>query len=256
MEDNFLEIAKQAAVEAGQIVKKYSSTKLTLQGKGHHADFATKADLESEQKIIELLVKNFPDHNIIAEESGQITRGSEYTWAIDPIDGTIPFVDGIPTFGVSIGLFKNDKPYLGVINMVATNELYWAELGKGAFLNGKKLRVSEESNLENCAISIDLGHSERIMKLDNFFMPIIEKVRYVYLLGSAVSILSYIARGMIDAYIIRANIWDLAAGIILITEAGGRVTDISGGPVDFSKGKPRLVCSNGLVHDVILKIYN
>ncbi len=255
MEDKILEVAKQAALEAGKIIKKYYLTELDLQNKGHFTNFATKADVESEQKIIEILTKNFPSHNIIAEESGMVNKNSQYSWAIDPIDGTIPFVDGIPVFGVSIGILKDNKPFAGVINMVATDELYWAMKGKGAFLNGKKIKVREESNLQNCTIALDLGHTDRIFKLDKFFRPIAEKVRHIYMLGSAVSALCYVAKGFLDAYIIRANIWDFAAGVVLVEEAGGKVTGLLGGEVDYQEAKPQLICSNGVVHEEILKVY-
>ena len=117
-DSKFLAVAKEAAIEAGKIVKYYYNTELELHGKGHVANFATQGDLESEKKVIEIITKNFPDHNIIGEESGRVDKGSEYSWAIDPIDGTIPFVDGIPFFGVSVGLLKNNQPFVGVINMV------------------------------------------------------------------------------------------------------------------------------------------
>lgn len=256
MEDKFLQVAKKAAIEAGKIVKKYYLSELTLHNKGHYANFATKADLESEQKIIQIITKNFPDHNIIAEESGNVNKDSEYSWAIDPIDGTIPFVDGIPTFGVSVGLLKNNQPVVGVVYMVAIDELYWAQKDKGAFLNGQKIQVRKEKNLQNCSIGLDWGHTDRIIKLDKFFKPIVEKVRYVYLFGSAVSVMVFIAKGMIDGYIIRANVWDLAAGVVLIAEAGGKVTDISGKEPNYLNGKPRLICSNGLIHDQIVEIYH
>lgn len=256
MEDDILKVAKQAALDAGKIVKKYYLSELTLQNKGHYSNFATKADIESEQKIIQILTKNFQSHNIIAEESGMVKKGSEYTWAIDPIDGTIPFVDGIPTFGVSIGILKDNQPIVGVIYMVATEELYWAQKGKGAFLNGKRIKVRQESNLEQSTIGLELGHAERVARLDNLWRPIVGQVRYVYLYGASVAILCYIARGWVDAYIQQANIWDLAAGVVLIKEAGGKVTDISGKEPDFSESRPRLICSNGLIHDAILKIYN
>ncbi len=256
MDKKILKVAKEAALEAGKIVKKHYQSELILHDKGHYTNFATQADLESEKMILEIVTKNFPMHNIIAEESGKVENDSEYIWAIDPIDGTIPFVDGLPVFGVSIGILKNNKPFIGVINMVATDELYWAVRGGGAFLNGKKIKVRKEGSLQNCTIGLDLGHTERIFKLDHFFRPIVEKVRYVYLFGSAVAILCYIARGMIDAYIIRANIWDIAAGVVLVEEAGGRVTGISGKEVNYLEEKPRIICSNSLIHDDILKIYN
>src|SRR3989344_6796187 len=125
-DSRFLKVAKQAATEAGEIVKKYYQSELELHNKGHVNNFATQADLESEAKVIEILRASFPEHNIIAEESGRIDNGSEYTWAIDPIDGTIPFVDGLPFFGVSIAVLKDNKPFIGVINMVVAGELYWA----------------------------------------------------------------------------------------------------------------------------------
>lgn len=251
--DNFLKVAKEAALEAGKIVKKYYLSELTLQGKGHYSNFATKADLESEQKIIQIITKNFPGHNIIAEESGKIDKKSKYSWAIDPIDGTIPFVDGIPVFGVSIGVLKNNHPLIGVIYMVARDELYWAQKGKGAFLNGKKIEVRKESNLQNATIGLELGHMNRAARLDKLWKPIVDKVRYVYLYGASIAILCYIARGWIDAYVQEANIWDLAAGALLITEAGGKVTHFSGKEADFSVDRPQLICSNGLIHDQILK---
>lgn len=256
MDDKILEVAKQAALEAGKIIKKYYLSELKLHDKGHYTNFATAADIESEQKIIEILTKNFPSHNIMAEESGMVDKDSEYTWAIDPIDGTIPFVDGLPFFGVSIGILKENKPFIGVINMVVTDELYWAQKGKGAFLNGKKIQVRKEGNLQNCTIALDIGHTERIYKLDNFWRPIVEEVRYVYLLGAAVSALVYVAIGKIDAFIIRANVWDIAAGVIIVEEAGGKITDMHGKAADYTESKPQLICSNGLVHNAILKVYN
>lgn len=255
-EDKILKVAKQAALEAGKIVKKYYQSELILHNKGHFTNFATKADLEAEQKIIQILTRDFPNHNIIAEESGVVDKSSQYTWAIDPIDGTIPFVDGIPVFGVSIGVLKNKKPIIGVINMVATNELYWAHKGKGSFLNGNRIKVRKQSSLENCTIGLELGHTGRIMKLNEFWRPIVGKVRYVYLYGASVAILCYVAKGWVDAYIQQANIWDVSAGVVLITEAGGKVTDFSGKQPDYFDGKPKLVCSNGLIHEAILKIYN
>lgn len=253
MEDKFLEVAKEAALDAGKIVKKYYQSKLTLLNKGHYANFATQADLETERKIIQILTENFPDHNIIAEESGLVDKGSEYSWAIDPIDGTIPFVDGIPFFGISIGLLKNHKPFIGVINMVATDEMYWAKIGEGAYLNGKKIKVRKESSLHNSTIGVGFGHSERLMKFNRYFKPIIEKVRFIYNLGSAVSVLSYIAKGTIDGYIIRAYVWDVAAGSILIEEAGGKITDFEGNEPDWTKDRLSIVASNGLIHDQILE---
>lgn len=255
-DSKFLQVAKEAAIEAGKIVKGYYQSKLTLHGKGHVNNFATQADLESEAKVIEIIKANFPDHNIIAEESGTQDNGSEYSWAIDPIDGTIPFVDGLPFFGISIGLLKNDQPFLGVINMVAKDELFWAEEGKGAFKNGKKIQTRKENRLEMSTLALEWGHSARQWRIEKHFIPIIENVRYAYVFGSAVQSLTAIAEGKLDGSLIRAYVWDFAAGAILVKEAGGKFTDPKGDKPDFTAEKIQLICSNGLIHDQLVKAYN
>ena len=212
MQDSkFLQVAKQAATEAGKIVKKYYQSKLTLNSKGHFANFATKADVESENKVIEVIKANFPEHNIIAEESGTVDNDSEYSWAIDPIDGTKPFVDGLSTFGVSVGLLKNNKPFVGVINMVAQEELYWAERGRGAFKNEKKINVRKEKKLDQSSLALEFGHSSREERIEKQFKPIISRVRYVYVFGSAVKALTSVAEGSLSGCLIKAHPWDFAA---------------------------------------------
>lgn len=255
-DSKFLAVAKQAAAEAGEIVKKYYQSELELHNKGHVANFATKADLESESKIIKIIKKNFPTHNIIAEESGTIDNGSEYSWAIDPIDGTIPFVDGLPYFAVSVGLLKNNQPFIGVINMVVSGDLYWAEEGKGAFKNGKPINVSEESALDQSTIALEWGHTDRLMRIDKHLRPIVEKVRYAYMFGSSVYECVLVAQGTIEGTFVRANIWDLAAGAILIKEAGGELSDQQGKDVDYSSVKVHLLASNGKIHTEFVSCYN
>lgn len=255
-ESEFLKVAKEAAIEAGKIVKSSLVADLTLSEKGHYANFATEADVASEQKIIEIITKAFPDHNIIAEESGIVDKGSEYSWAIDPIDGTIPFVDGVPFFGVSIGLLKNMQPYLGVINMVALDELFWAEEGQGAFKNDKKISVRQEASLKNSTIALEFGHSGRQMRLDKHFTPLADKVRYIYVFGSSVRAFTFLAEGKIDGLFIKAHPWDFAAGTILVKEAGGVFSDPLGGIPDFSKDEINVVASNGLLQETLLKTFD
>ncbi len=255
-DSKFLSVAKEAAIEAGKIVKKYYQSELELSGKGHYANFATKADVESETKAIEIISKNFPDHNIIAEESGTVDNNSEYSWAIDPIDGTIPFVDGIPLFGVSVGLLKNDQPFAGVINMAGTDDIYWAQEGGGAFRNGKKIQVRQESKLENATIGLELGHTGRDKKIEEHFRPIVGKIRYAYVFGSAVKSLTLIAQGNLDGAFLSAYVWDFAAGAILITEAGGKITNQRGEKPDYTFKHFDLIFSNGLIHDALVEVYN
>lgn len=253
---DFLKIAKQAALEAGKIVKKYSALEHQLFDKGRVNDFATRADLESEKKIIEIIKKNFPDHSIIAEESGEQDNNSEFRWAIDPIDGTIAFVTGFPSYSVCIGLLKNNKPILGVINMVGTNELYWAQKDGGAFVNGKQIRVSTENLLPNSSVSLEMGHTGRIEKIDKYFKPLVEKIRMPYVIGGAGADMVYVARGFFDGTINEANVWDYVAGAIIVEEAGGKVTNYEGGAIDWTKKRISVAASNGLIHDEFLKAFN
>lgn len=254
-DSKYLEVAKKAAIEAGKIVKKYSNRELEFHNKGHFANFATQADLESEAKIIEIIKQHFPEHNIIAEESGGENHNSEYTWAIDPIDGTIPFVSGFPVYSVSVGLLKNDQPFIGVINQVGTGEIYWAEKGKGAFVNDKKIEVSKNGQLSDSLITLDFGHKERTRKLDRYFQPLVDKVRQPFVINAAAVSLAYLARGYFDGAAQAAHIWDFAAAAILIVEAGGKVTSFNGDNMDWSMRDLEIIASNSLIHQELVDIY-
>ena len=259
-EDNFLKVAKKAAIEAGRVIQKYSS-QIHQKSIKHEdtSDFATEADIESEKVIVELVKKNFPDHNIIAEEKNRIENASEYTWVVDPLDGTISFAGGLPYFSVIIGLLKNKKPLIGVIYNVMEEELYIAQRGKGAYLinkqnpKGKKIVVSKNDNLENALIDMDFGHRlQRRKKFNSYVIPLLEKVSYIYSIGSAIPF-TLVAKGNIDACIDQGWIWDFAGSAILIEEAGGKVTDFEGKEPDWSKDRLSVVLSNGAVHDAILE---
>lgn len=255
MEEKFLKIAKQAALEAGKIISKYSGKKhrLVLKG-GDSSNFATRADIEAEEKIVEILTKNFPTHSIIAEEKTRIKNESAYTWVIDPVDGTFSFVHGIPYFSVSIGLLLDNQPFLGVINNVSGKELFYAQKDKGAFLNGKSIRVSKIKNLDESACGLDFGHKNtRSGNLDKYVIPLMSKIGYPYSVGSAVASQALVAKGILDGYVNEAWIWDYVAGAVIVREAGGKVTDFEGKEPDWSKDRLSIVASNGLIHNQILE---
>lgn len=253
-EDNFLKIAKQAALEAGEIIAKYFGKKHKYKFKNEDkSDFATQADLQSEQKIVEILTKNFPTHNIIAEEGGKTDKNSQYTWVIDPLDGTISFAAGMPYFAVSIGLLKQKKSILGVIYHVSTKELYWAQLGKGVFLNDKKIAVSKKDQISAATMALDFGHlKRRAPKVDLYILPLFKVSGYIYAVGSASLSMALVGKGVQDGSVIQAWIWDFAAGAIIVKEAGGTVTDFEGNEPDWTKDRLNIVASNGLIHDQIL----
>lgn len=253
--DDFLQVAKEAALAAGKVIVKHFGKKHQYKFKNEdQSNFATQADLKAEQKIVQILTKNFPSHSIIAEEQTRLDRGSEYTWVIDPVDGTFSFAVGVPYYSVSIGLLKNNEPILGVIYNVSMKQLYWAQLNKGAFLNGKKIQVSSRDNLNEASASLDFGHRQKRQRLiDRYVTPLITKIGYPYSFGSAAATLGMVAQGILDVYVNNAWIWDFAAGTVIVREAGGKVTDFAGKEPDWSQDRLNIVASNGLVHDQILE---
>lgn len=253
MEDQFLKVAKQAAIEAGKVISDLYGKEHKLMFKTDNSDFATQADLKAEKIIVEIISKNFPSHNIIAEEKVRIDQNSPFTWAIDPVDGTISFASKMPFFAVSIGLLENNQPIVGVIYDVERKDLYWAQKGKEAFLNDKKISVSKTTKLADAVIGLGIGGMKgRREKLKEYFFPLLDRVRYIYMLGGGVVTMALLAKGSLDAVPNQAWIWDQAAAGIIITEAGGMVSDRFGNPVDWSADRAEFIASNGLIHDQIL----
>lgn len=217
-------------------------------------DLVTDVDRQVEIFIKSRIAERFPAHAILAEESG-MTDGheSEFLWIIDPIDGTTSFVHDSPMYSVSIGLHRNGKPYAGAICAPRLGELYSAELGKGAKLNGKPIHVSARNELVNCLAEtgfacLRAGRKENNLKHFCRIAPLIRDIRRD---GSAAIDMAFVAAGRVDFFWeMELQPYDIAAGEIIILEAGGRVTDFQGGgeyPV-----KRGIVASNGVIHDKVL----
>lgn len=254
-DSQFLKVAKKAALEAGKIIKKYAGNygEKTIKD-GDKSNFATVADIEAEKAIIKILTASFPSHNIIAEEGGNNNRESEYSWVVDPLDGTLTFGQNIPYFTVSIGLLKNKQPMVGVINHIGFNNLYWAETGKGVYLNGKRIYVSKKEALEESVGTLDGGHRQkRQRKMDLYINKLITKIGYPYAFGSSAVTLAMVADGTLDLYVNEAYSWDFVAGVVIVREAGGKITDFEGKEPDWTKERFPIVASNGLIHDQILE---
>lgn len=252
-----IDIAKKAAIEAGSEVLRLRRVGFSLKSKERTGDFATDADISSEKIILGILRKNFPKHNFVSEERGQIDNKSEYTWYIDPLDGTIPFSSGMPSFGVSIGLVEGNTPILGVVNLPELHSLYWAEKGEGAYLNGEKMCVSTKSKLEESVVGVEFAYmGMREAEARKLLIPIVDKVRYTPALGSVVVGTSYVASGILEGYIHTAHPWDYCATVTMIVEAGGKATDFKGKLIDWSKNWMDVFVSNGLIHNEILDLIN
>lgn len=254
IDPKFLKVAKQAALEAGKLISERFGKKQKIYGKGDSSNFATQTDLDAEKSIIEIILRNFPDHNIICEERGEFEKKSDYTWVIDPLDGTISFAAGMPFFVVSIGLLYKYQPILGVIYWVAENKLYYAQKDKGAYLNKQRLQVSKVDKLENAVVGIDFAHiNSRKNKFEKYIAPVMYKSRYPYALACDALTLALVAEGALDAFPTQANIWDFAGSVILVEEAGGKVTAPDGRPLAWDRERLDIVASNGLIHGAIVE---
>ncbi len=248
-------IAIESAVEAGNILLshfyKFNRHKSILKS---HREIVTKADLISEKIILSKIKKNFPEHQILSEEAGRIKpkkKENDYLWVIDPLDGTTNFSMHNPLWSVSIGVFKNNEIILGVIFAPFLGEIFVAEKGKGAKLNNKKIKVSnisKEKVLNTFCHGSTLKDVKRAIRYYNYQKLHGFDCRQ---LGSAALELAYVASGRVESIVIPgANSWDVAAGALLVREAGGKVTDLNN--KDWNIKSKDIIADNGLVHRQIM----
>lgn len=243
-----LNTAVKAARRAGQIINRASLDldALTVKNKGHN-DFVSEVDRAAEQAIISILLEAYPSHGILAEESG--TQGdSEFQWIIDPLDGTTNFLHGFPQYAVSIAMMHKGVLTHGVVYDPSRNDLFTASRGAGAFLNDRRIRVSKRENLKDALIGTgfpfrEFSHMDAYLGM---FRDLAQKTAGIRRPGSAALDLAYTAAGRFDGFWeIGLNIWDIAAGALLIQEAGGLVGDFKG-EQDYLKtgntlaGNPRI----------------
>ncbi|MCU0404163.1 MAG: inositol monophosphatase [Chitinophagaceae bacterium] len=220
-------------------------------------DLVTEADHASDAAIIEVIRKNYPDHFILSEETGNVPTNSDFKWIIDPIDGTINFAQGIPICCVSIGIEKDGEMIMGAVYAPFLDEFFFAEKGKGAFLNDKPISVSKQHELKHACLVT--GFPYHYLDSPNgplqVFERFIRKGVPVRRLGSAAIDLCWVAAGRFDGfYEHKLNAWDSAAGFLLVEEAGGKVTDFEGHY--YSPYQPHLCATNGLIHEELLDVVN
>lgn len=250
-----LDFAKKLAVGAGEIVKDRYSKKNQYSTKTGIGDIVTEADLMSEKYLIDQIKELRPDDSILSEESGVSGHlESEYTWVLDPIDGTRNFAIGIPFFCVSIGCLKNGVPYIGVIYDPLHDEMFYAQRGDGAFLNNKKIQISQATSLEDAMLSIcwvkEKADKNPFLECMKAFS---EYTSYFRRYGSAALVMSYIACGRLDAYV-QAGLcpWDVAAAMVIVEEAGGLITDFKGKPVNLNDKVINVIAANKYFHEKLL----
>ncbi|HKZ70402.1 MAG TPA: inositol monophosphatase family protein [Anaerolineales bacterium] len=251
---SILSTAVAVARGAGDILKSADANR-AADFKLNETDLVTEYDHRAEAYIVAELQKAFPDHAIRGEEGARVNSGAEYEWLIDPLDGTTNFAHGLPIFAVSMALAQRGDPIVGVIYDPSRDELFTTAKGEGAHLNGNRLRVSARQPLSRTLLVTGFPYDIRTNSDNNIarFSHFAVRARAVRRLGSAALDLAYVAAGRIDGYWeSRLNLWDVAAGVLMVREAGGRISNYADEPLPIPN--IGLVASNGLIHQEMLTV--
>jgi len=251
-----LDLATRLAREAGAIQREHYERDFKIQTKGTSTNLVTEVDHACEELIVGTIERERPGDGVLAEEgSGTEIEGAEWCWIVDPLDGTTNYAHGYPRFCVSIGIERNGERVAGAIYDPLLDELFQAHRGGGAFLNGRPLRVSSETRIEHALAATGFAYDVHKSEDDNLsnFARMIKATRAVRRDGSAALDLCYVAAGRFDSFWeFKLHAWDVAAGIVIVEEAGGRCTDAKGGPAPRSGRE--VIASNEVLHEQILTL--
>ena len=252
-----IEKVYKIAKEAGNIIRDGFGSQFNIEFKTNSANLVTEIDKKSESAIINFIKKEFPGHNILAEESGKMKGNSEYTWVIDPLDGTTNFAHGLRIFSVSIGLQKLGATIIGVVYDVMNDKIYTAEKGGGAFCNDQKINVGTRTSVEDSLLVTGFPYDLKdnpgpiLKRFNNFIL----EARGVRRLGSAAIDFCYIASGAFDGYWeVNLNPWDVCAGMLIVEEAGGMVTNFKGEKIDIHSNE--YLATNGSLLKPMIDMLN
>lgn len=251
---NYLESAERIAREAGALLLHYYRQRIGFELKGDF-DLVTEADRASEALVVTRLKEHFPEHGIVAEEGGGHESSSQYRWYVDPLDGTTNFAHGYPMFNVTLALEQGDEMIAGVVYDPLHDELFRAARGSGAQLNGEAIHVSKAPRLADSLVSTGFPSQKRSQNINiHFYHQMAMTTHGVRRGGSAAIDLAYVACGRLDCFWeFGLKPWDLAAGKLLVEEAGGRATDMRGGPHNVRS--PQLLASNGSIHGEAIALF-
>lgn len=250
---SFLQTAADIARESGAVLANYFERHIGYQLKGEY-DLVTEADRASENLVIERLRNHYPTHAILGEETGSHNGTSAYRWYVDPLDGTTNFAHGFPIFNVTLALEREGEIICGVIYDPTRNEMFTAERGAGAFLNNRRIHVSSVRRLEDALLATGFPSRRRHQSVNVYFYHQLAVASHgVRRAGAAAIDLAYTACGRLDGFWeFGLNPWDMAAGVLLVEEAGGRVTTMRGERHEL--GSPHVLADNGVLHEEMLAI--
>jgi myo-inositol-1(or 4)-monophosphatase len=243
-----MRVAVRAAYRGADALRAGGGDGIRIQAKGPR-DIVTDRDLAAERAIVAAIRSAYPDHAVVAEEGGALADGADYRWFVDPLDGTINFARGIPVYAVSIALHYRQQPLIGAVLNPVSGELFTAVAGKGARLNGEPVKVSDEADLSRCLLAtgfpyrLEPGAEAHLARFGRCLRASLAIRR----LGSAALDLCYVAAGRFDGFWEQdLQPWDVAAGMLIVREAGGRVSDYGNGPDPL--GKREIIATNGRIH--------
>lgn len=262
-----LDFAEDIARQAGKVLLGLYHQHHIIRHKSSDIDVVTEADLASEELIVAAIRRVFPDHRILSEEglgglgaampsgtgSGELPEKGPFQWLVDPLDGTVNYAHGFPAWGVSLALAEGDTVVMAVTHDPLLDETFWSERGRGAWLNGKPIGVSDVSTMRGALVGTGFAYQRATVTDNNLaqFASVVPHVQGVRRAGAAVLDLAYLAAGRLDGYWeLHLNPWDWAAGWLLVEEAGGKVTDLQGQP--WALRKNSLLASNATLHDELL----
>lgn len=247
----------EATRAAGEIIRSYFHGVFRIDSKDSVNNLVTEVDRHAEDRIISIIKRDFPHHSIISEEVGELMQQSDYQWIIDPIDGTVNFAHGIPICCVSIGLRHEGKMLMGAVYNPMMDEFFFAERGKGAFLNGSPIRVSGKADFHKACLVTGFPYKWPDTKEHpiRVFERMILQGLPVRRLGSAAIDLCWVACGRFDGFWeYNLNAWDVAAGYLIVREAGGRISNFDGS--DTTVFDKETLATNGLIHEEMLRVIN
>lgn len=248
-------LALEAAQQAGALLRENFGYAHRFVLKSSFRDLVTECDRRAEELIVSKIQRTFPTHSILTEEgSVRPTGTASYQWIIDPLDGTTNFAHGFPFFAVSIALYRKDEALVGVVYNPIHHELFVAEAGHGAWLNGRPIEVSQTKTLQESLVMAGFPYDERLISQHLVWWErCARKTQTLRRLGSSALALSYLAAGRADGYWeLDLKPWDIAAAVLIVREAGGTVTDLHGHTLELSRGE--ILATNGKIHDHMIHL--
>ncbi len=254
--EEYKKVMNEAAEEAAKIQLEYFEKDFEIGRKMNYSDLVTEVDKRCEAKIIEIIHNSFPDHNVLGEEGGDLHKKSEHVWIVDPIDGTVNYAHSLPIFCVSIALEIKGEVVMGMVYSAKNGEKFFAEKGKGSYLNDKRIKVSDVELLKDSMLVTGFPYDakENSNHCIDHFVNFIKLGLPIRRLGSAALDACYVACGRFEGFWeVNLNPWDIAAGYLIILEAGGKVTDFIGGKFSIYK-KPVLATNGRSLHDEMIEV--